>query len=307
MNSAEILKMKQALPLDIKIKMTLNRIREFYNQLDGQVYVSFSGGKDSTVLLHLVRSLYPDVEAIFFDTGLEFPEIRQFAKAAGNCHFIRPKMGFKQVIEKYGWPVVSKEVSQKIYEARTTKSAKLLHKRLHGDNNKYKSGKIPNKWQFLIKAPFKISHRCCDYLKKNIGKKIPEKPIIGTMAMDSHARKQKYLRNGGCNSFAGKVESMPMSFWQETDVWDYIRQIDIPYCGIYDMGYERTGCMFCMFGVHLEGTPNRFQRMKETHPKLYDYCINKLGVGKVLDYIGMNYEPEKQAEFDFNLKGQKCT
>lgn len=56
-------------------------------------------------------------------------------------------------------------------------------------------------------------------------------------------------------------------------------------------GASRTGCMFCMLGVHLEKEPNRFQRMAVTHPQLYDYCINKLGCGKVLDYIGVNYQP----------------
>lgn len=58
---------------------------------------------------------------------------------------------------------------------------------------------------------------------------------------------------------------------------------------LYTTGCDRTGCMFCMFGVHLEKEPNRFQRMKITHPKQYDYCINKLGCGAVLDYIGVKY------------------
>jgi hypothetical protein len=52
---------------------------------------------------------------------------------------------------------------------------------------------------------------------------------------------------------------------------------------------QNTGCMFCMFGVHLEQSPNRFERMALTHPKLYDYCINNLGLGNVLDYINVPY------------------
>ena len=64
----------------------------------------------------------------------------------------------------------------------------------------------------------------------------------------------------------------------------------IAYSEIYDMGEKRTGCMFCMFGVHLEKGENRFQRMKKTHPKQYDYCINKLGCGEVLDFIGVEYD-----------------
>ena len=62
------------------------------------------------------------------------------------------------------------------------------------------------------------------------------------------------------------------------------------------MGETRTGCMFCMFGIHLEGTPNRFQRMAKSHPKQYKYCIKTLGCGKVMDYIGVDYKPIKTLE-----------
>lgn len=108
------------------------------------------------------------------------------------------------------------------------------------------------------------------------------------MASDSRQRKAHYLMYG-CNSYTGKLQSKPLSFWLEKDIWEYIRKFDIPYSRIYDMGYERTGCMFCMFGVHLDKFPNRFQRMAITHPKIYDYCINKLGIGRVLDYIDVDY------------------
>lgn len=65
-------------------------------------YISFSGGKDSTVLLHLVRKLYPEIEAVFVDTGLEYPEIKQFVKSIDNVTILRPKMMFNEVINKYG-------------------------------------------------------------------------------------------------------------------------------------------------------------------------------------------------------------
>lgn len=79
---------------------------------------SFSGGKDSTVLLHIARELYPNIKAVFCDTGLEYPEIRQFVKTFDNVDWLRPKMGFKQVCEKYGFPLISKEVSECVYGAR---------------------------------------------------------------------------------------------------------------------------------------------------------------------------------------------
>jgi 3'-phosphoadenosine 5'-phosphosulfate sulfotransferase (PAPS reductase)/FAD synthetase len=99
--------------------MTQQRIREWIREygVDG-VYVSFSGGKDSTVLLHIVRDLYPEVKAVFIDTGLEYPEIRDFVKTFDNVDIIRPKLTFKQVIDKYGYPFFSKEVSEVVYGAR---------------------------------------------------------------------------------------------------------------------------------------------------------------------------------------------
>ena len=109
----------QSMPLSIKVRMTENRIRGWIEEygVDG-VYVSFSGGKDSTVLLNIVRKLYPDVLAVFVDTGLEYPEVRNFVKTYDNVEWLKPKKNFRQVIEEYGYPFISKEVSDKVQGAR---------------------------------------------------------------------------------------------------------------------------------------------------------------------------------------------
>jgi len=287
------LKQKQSLPLMAKIRLSEVRIKQWYEYWQGDVYVAFSGGKDSTVLLHLVRSLYPDVPAVFSDTGLEYPEIRNFVKTIKNVVWIKPKKTFKEVIKQYGYPILSKENSQKLREVRTTKSKRLMQKRLYGADNKYKSGRIPLKWQYLINAPFAISEQCCDWLKKKpfyqYERQTDRKPFIGTMACNSSLRMQSYLRNR-CNMFAGKQQSRPLSVWLEDNIWKYIKTYSLTYSSIYDMGVKNTGCMFCMFGVHMEKGLNKFQQMRTTHPIQYDYCINKLGCGKVLDYIGVPYE-----------------
>lgn len=113
----ERLKELQALPLWRKIQITQARIIEWYNHFNGQVYISFSGGKDSTVLLHIARKIYPDIPVVFSNTGLEYPEIQSFANAAG-AEFVYPKMRFTEVIKTYGYPIISKEVSEAIYYAR---------------------------------------------------------------------------------------------------------------------------------------------------------------------------------------------
>lgn len=116
-----VLRQYQALPLKAKVTMTLNRIMAWYEYFDGAVYVSFSGGKDSTVLAHLVRRMYPDVPLVFANTGLEYPEIQAFAKKMG-AEFVRPKMSFSEVISRYGYPIISKENAEAIYYARRIKN-----------------------------------------------------------------------------------------------------------------------------------------------------------------------------------------
>ena len=169
------------LSLDDKIKQSKRLIMDWYAQFKGKVYVAYSGGKDSTVLLHLVRSLYPEVPAVFCNTGLEYPDIVEFVKTTPNVEIIKPKLTFKQVLEKYGYPVISKEQSQYIYDCRHTKSCKQLNIRLNG--NKSGRGCVSNKWKFLIDAPFKISNKCCDIMKKNPSKEYEKrtgrKPYLG--------------------------------------------------------------------------------------------------------------------------------
>ena len=293
----------QGWSLERKIQVTQLRIMEWYERWDDAVYISFSGGKDSTVLLDLARRIYPEIQAVFVDTGLEYPEVREFALSKENVVRLKPDIPFNKVIEKYGYPVISKEQSAFIQEYRTTKSDKLKNIRWNG--NKYGKGKISKKWRCLVDAPFYVSDKCCDIMKKNPCKRYEKEtgnhPIIATMASESFQRKSNWLQYG-CNAFdKTRPTSQPMSFWTEQDVIEYLIRFNIDFAEIYGRavydgesyrvtGEQRTGCMFCMFGIQCDTTPNKFQRMKITHPQQYEYCINKLGCGKVLDYIGVPYE-----------------
>ena len=295
--SKEMLKQRQAQPLEVKVRMTENRIRSWYEYYQGNVYVSFSGGKDSTVLRHIAKGLYQDIPAVFCDTGLEYPEVRKIGIKYAD-YVLKPKMNFKRVVEQYGYPFPSKEQAQYLREFKHSKSEKLRNIRLNG---KYS---INKRWLPLLDAPFDVSEKCCDVMKKEpfrrYERETGRKGMVGTMACESNMRSGQYMRHG-CNDFEAKRPlSMPMAFWNEKDVLDYIKQEGIEYASCYGeikeaagftwtTGLDRTGCMFCMFGVHLELQPNRFQRMKENYPKQYDYCIDNLGIGEVLDYCGIPY------------------
>lgn len=308
----------QGLPLEVKIRKTQERIKEWYEHWNGQVYVSFSGGKDSTVLLHIAREMYPGIEAVFVDTGLEYPEVRDFVKSIENVRWLKPEMNFKKVIEKYGYPLISKEVSRDISAARNKPEGKTAQKFIRGSDYHKKHGDawLLEKWIPLKDSNIPISNQCCNIMKKKPAhiyrRESGKKPMTGQMTEESVQRKAIWLQNG-CNGFEMKSPiSNPIAFWKEEDVLQYILKKNIKIASCYgeiiqkdQVGGQmvingcmtnlttskckRTGCMFCMFGVHLEKEPNRFQMMKETHPKQYDYCINKLGLGEVLDYIGVKY------------------
>lgn len=309
------LKQMQGLPRHLKVRKTELRIQEWVEAHEGRVTISFSGGIDSTVLVAIARRLYPNLECVFSNTGLEMPEIVEFVRTFPNVKEVRPEKSFKNVIEEYGYPVVSKKVSRFISDCQnpSEKNADTRNLRLTGISSVTQPGKlqksmmIPKKWKFLIDAPFKVSDKCCDWIKKKpIEKYLKEtgmRPMTAEMAADSKRRESTYLQTG-CNNFGGHYpKSMPMGFWTRQDVLGYIKEFNLPYCSVYgDIVYnpetktlettkeQRTGCMFCMFGVHLEKHPNRFERMYFSHPKHYAVCMN-LGVGRVLDHIGVSHVP----------------
>jgi 3'-phosphoadenosine 5'-phosphosulfate sulfotransferase (PAPS reductase)/FAD synthetase len=347
----------QSLPLEAKEIMSDQRIDAWFTHWYGEVYVSFSGGKDSTVLADLVARYCErygyKLYLLFVNTGLEYPEIQKFVKEFAEwlrnkynievqLDILRPEMRFDEVIKKYGYPVIGKEVAKKMVEAKGKPNG---HSAQSFDPNSPKVQKYGarfdlSKWNFLFDAPFDISHMCCMVMKKKPSKKYEKeterKPIIGTLADESQARRTMWNMYG-CNAFEKKrPTSQPLSFWTEQDILHYIKKYDIPYCSVYGdivvkppadvdkdqlniidylgcyeeedtlmtTGCDRTGCIFCMFGCHLEKEPNRFQRLKETHPRQYEYCIKGgetvdgkwqpskegLGLGKVLDFIGVKYE-----------------
>jgi len=255
--------------------------------------------------------LYPNVPALFIDSGVEYPEIRSFVKKFENVQWIRPERTFAQVINQWGWPLVSKQTAHYVYGCykKVGFNNKVYRKRLltgkSADGTKSKF-KIPKKWKWLVDAPFRVSDHCCEILKikpvRQYEKLSKRKALLGILASESSIRKFEYLRRG-CNVINTKRPySTPLAFWTEQDILRFTLENKLPLAKIYGdinqaidgklitTGYSRTGCMFCGFGVHLEKEPNRFQKMKITHPAHWKYCINKLKMGDVLSAIGVPFE-----------------
>lgn len=299
---------KQSLPLGAKVKISLMRIREALEKYPGKIVASCSGGKDSTVMMDLIWHVDPTIRGVFSDTGLEYPEIREFVKTLPNMDWVKPKMSFDQVVKKHGWPVVSKAVARGIQRLQNPSEKNvnvrnLLMTGLTSDGRAAPSFKLAKKWHRLIDAPFKISDHCCEVIKKAPIKKYMcdnkiDATFVGTLADESEKRKESYLAHG-CNAFDLKdPQSRPLMLWTEQDILRYIVVRKLPISKIYGdiveedgvlrcTGEQRTGCMFCMFGIFMEGSPNRFERMAKTHPNYHDYCINKMGAGEVLDFLGL--------------------
>ena len=341
--TVEQLREMQAMSLEEKILLAQGRIERWYYHFHGNVYVSFSGGKDSTVLLHIAREMFPDVPAVFINTGLEYPEIRAFAMSFDNVRELYPVWGraarkhgktpsdritFRDVLTIYGYPLISKSVSNVIVESRRTKHGSRWD-RLHGLYGQRDDGKKScydhSRYLPLYDLPIRISDECCKVNKKSPAQRYEtmtgNKPIIATMTEESNMRESAWL-SSGCNAFEShRPVSKPMSFWLEQDVLQYIVENNIEISSVYGdvcvqdesknlytpsfmcsgklvcSGCQRTGCMFCSFGAHLEKGMTRYQRLKITHPKVYEYCI---GGGAWIE--NDRYDPAKTASDDWNPK-----
>lgn len=324
------LKQMQALSLESKKRMSERRIDGWFEEFGDDVYLSYSGGKDSTVCLELVArycaSCGHNLHVAFCDTGLEYPEIREFAEYNTNrvaerygidisFDRLRPDMNFRQVIIEYGYPIISKEISGYVYGARHSKDKKQNYiNRLKGleNNGTYSEYRQRyKKYAVLLQAPFEISNLCCKKMKKLPAERYEaetgRKPIVGTMAEESKQRLDAWCKTG-CNTFnSDRPMSKPISFWTEQDILRLILNEGLEIASVYGdiapdykkigttdgqidfcdiglggedkrplktTGCSRTGCIFCGYGCHRDKGITRFQRLKETHPKLYRYCID---------------------------------
>ena len=310
MPSEQDLKQLQSLPLEQKIIITQTRLLEFYQK--ERPYFSYSGGKDSAVLWHIIKRMeragvIGKIPVIYFNIFYELPSVRAKMKSlekAGELRTITGQETPKQVIERYGYPVITKQVAEQIYTIRNTKSQKQRNKMLFGvQGEKVFFHGLPDKYKPLLEAPFKIAPHCCHCLKKKPALQYERKEkrarITAITAGESLARRREWLHHG-CNVFGAHAHSAPMAFWTEQDVLRYVKEfrVEIPaeYGSIIDKngilettGLKRTGCSFCLFGAHYPDD-NRFLELQKHDPKMLEFCLEKMGYRSLISWIHGNTE-----------------
>lgn len=336
-------KAKQKMPYDFKKQYARIRAWEFYNECAKRnldCYVSV-GGLDSITLMFFLKSTGIDVPAVSV-SSLEDPSIQKIHRDLGVIS-LKPALRNdgthwnKQIlIQEFGFPVLSKEIAKKIemLQNPTEKNKTVRHAIVTGETGKQggfqknSRMKLSQKWLNLFGglenenegvdyqiAPFKVSSKCCYYLKEkpciDWAKKHNSVPYLGLMASEG-GRREKSLMLNGCNYFGkGTIRSAPFAIFTRQDLLHLALELNVPIPAIYGeiktnddgelytTGEQRTGCSMCGFGIQLEKRPHRFDRLRERNPKEWDFWMNKCctdkngnpyGWGLVLDYLGIDWK-----------------
>lgn len=337
---------KMQMPYEFKLKYARIRAEEFARECDKRdlnYHVSV-GGLDSITLLLFLRSIHIDAQAISV-SFLEDVSIQRVHRELGveclkplmredGTYWTKPK-----VIQEFGFPVLSKEIAAKIelLQNPTAKNKTVRHAIITGETGAYGGNrtntrmKMSQKWLKKFggadeegksagygDAPFKVSSKCCYYLKERPcdiwAKEHNSVPYLGLMASEG-GRRAKSLKINGCNYFGkSTIRSAPFAIFQRQDILQLALDLGVhvpeiygtiernPDGTLYTTKAQRTGCSMCGFGIHLEARPHRFDLLRERNAQEWEHLMHHLvqdengewyGWDRVLDYIGVGWnEPE---------------
>lgn len=240
-----------------KTKLTISKTIDMHDN----VALSFSGGKDSTVLKYIIESMNLNIPSIFVNTGVEYNSIVDFVKSFDNIRIIKPKYSFFKIVEKYGYPIISKEQSRYLSDIKNPKVCQAT-KNLRLSNGNFS---ISKKWMWLLDTDIKISDKCCYHLKKGPLQREGYFYFTGERIQESNLRRQRY------HTCILPKKCIPLRLWTDQLIEKYINYHDIKICDIYK--YERrTGCKYCLYGIHLEKYPDRIDRLKFLESESYKVC-----------------------------------
>ena len=283
--------------LDDKVRNACHRIEELYYETKGKCYVSFSGGKDSTVLLALIKlceevyTIPPNaIPAVFSNTGIELGITYDFVKWVrenyySNVQIIHPVKPFNWVMEHEGKPLKSKMKSKDLHQYHCGKRSELLLLLLLlgqcGTGKMSAKHRLGDKDMHMVHDdfPIKPSNKCCDWMKKKpFERYAKENGMLGNMqgvrlaeggARESAANVR--LRTGGklCTWVKGGIiQKAPIIDWTDDDVEEFIKQYNVPLSDAYTKyGFKRTGCIGCPYALDVTANleylfyhePNRYK------------------------------------------------
>lgn len=338
-------KVKQKQDYNFKVRYAELRAREFVRECEKRnlnYHVSV-GGLDSITLLLFLRKLGIRAPAISC-SYLEDKSIQKIHRQLGVESLSPAKKADGtswtkvSILQEFGFPVISKETARKIdlLQRPTERNTTVRHAIITGETGEYggnRTGtrmKLAQKWLELFAgyenerekvkykiAPFKVSDKCCYYLKEKPCKDWAEKhnsvPFLGLMASEG-GRREKTLMMNGCNYFGkSTIRSCPFAIFTRQDILELALELEVPVPEIYGeiarkedgtlytTKAQRTGCSMCGFGIHLEKRPHRFDQLYIRNPEEWQFWMKKCckdkdgetyGWSRILDYIGVEWQPE---------------
>lgn len=274
---------------DFELSDRIQKIQQIDKEYDlrNNAYVSFSGGKDSTVLSDIIDRALPNnsIPRVFINTGIEYNELVKFVyeqkKIDNRIVEVRSGVNILDMLEKNGYPFKSKEHAHKLHLLQQGSTAKSVVSYFTIDPSKRTMHNCPKILAYQSKGfeKFLVNDICCTMLKKrpaNEWSKENKKPIaiIGIRIAEGGQRKNVssclYFQRSNLKKFS------PLLVCSDSFVDTYIERFGIKLCKLYYAPYnfKRTGCKGCPFNIELQKELNT---LAEFFPKEKEQCERIFG------------------------------
>ena len=230
--------------------------------LENRSYISFSGGKDSTVLHHLIDEALPgnNIPRVYINTGIEYKFVVEFVKELAETDkriiIIKPENNIQTILKTYGYPFKSKEHSLYLSVYQNSGNTKTVEKYLNRKDTRF-ACRDDLKYQFTPEFNLHISNKCCYKLKKDVISawyKKNDRPITITGMRSGEGGLRATLK--GCSVFNDKelVKFHPLQPLDEGFITWYISERNIKLCRLYypPYSFKRTGCKGCPYSTDLQ-------------------------------------------------------